>query len=216
MTNEEAKKRLEVWLKCVYCPEEKKCCDSYLHSTCEYTDYCDAVSIEEAIKVAIKDLEQEPCEDAISRAELLKAIDTWDKFGCDANTRLVPYQDHYVPYIHYDDVIKCIKDMPPVNQFKPICCPSMGIDCEDCPAYEVMEPSTSNPQKPKSECEHDHEILKAYSDGASAVLDKVRAEIDAARFIDKDTKLCKNANASGLEVAMDIIDKFMAEGSDKE
>ncbi len=54
------------------------------------------------------------CEDAISRDELLKAIDTWDKFGCDANTKLVPYQDHYIPYIHYDDVIKCIKGMPPV------------------------------------------------------------------------------------------------------
>ena len=31
---------------------------------------------------------------------------------------------------------------------------------------------------PKSEWEHDHEILKAYSDGASAVLDKIRAEIE--------------------------------------
>lgn len=55
------------------------------------------------------------CEDAISRDELLKAIDTWDKFGCDANTKLVPYQDHYIPYIHYDDVIKCIKGMPSVK-----------------------------------------------------------------------------------------------------
>ena len=40
------------------------------------------------------------------------------------------------------------------------------------------------------------------------ILDKIRAEIDVARFIDKDTKLCKNANASGLEVAMQIIDKY--------
>ena len=47
-------------------------------------------------------------------------------------------------------------------------CPSAGVDCEDCPAYEK-----------KSEWEHDHEILKAYSDGASAVLDKVRAEMHA-------------------------------------
>ncbi len=63
----------------------------------------------------VKLLEQEPCEDCISRAELLKAIDTWDKFGCDADTKLVPYKDHYVPYIHYDDVIKCIKGMPSVQ-----------------------------------------------------------------------------------------------------
>ena len=43
------------------------------------------------------------------------------------------------------------------------------------------------------------------------ILDKIRAEIDVARFIDKDTKLCKNANASGLEVAMQIIDKYRTE-----
>lgn len=42
-------------------------------------------------------------------------------------------------------------------------------------------------------------------------MDKIRAEIDIARYIDKDTKLCKNANASGLEVAMQIIDKHKAE-----
>ena len=32
-------------------------------------------------------------------------------------------------------------------------------------------------QEPKSEWQHDHEILKAYSDGANEVLDKIRAEI---------------------------------------
>ena len=58
---------------------------------------------------------KEPCKDVISRDELLKAIDTWDKFGCDADTKLVPYQDHYIPYIHYDDVVKCIKGMPSVT-----------------------------------------------------------------------------------------------------
>ena len=45
-------------------------------------------------------------------------------------------------------------------------------------------------------------------------IDKIRAEIDIARFIDKDTKLVKNANASGLEVAMQIIDKYKAESED--
>lgn len=57
--------------------------------------------------------------DCIDRAELLKAVDTWDKFGCDANTKLVRYQDHYIPYIHYDDVIKCIKSMPSVTPQEP-------------------------------------------------------------------------------------------------
>ena len=61
MNGEEAKKRLEIWLKCGECPEDKRCYDSYLHSTCEYTDYCDDVSIGESIKVAIEALEQVSC-----------------------------------------------------------------------------------------------------------------------------------------------------------
>lgn len=67
----------------------------------------------------LKMCEEEQSGDLISRDELLKAIDTWDKFGCDADTKLVPYQDHYIPYIHYDDVIKCIKGMPSVNPQEP-------------------------------------------------------------------------------------------------
>lgn len=54
-------------------------------------------------------------------------------------------------------------------------------------------------------CEHDKEV----------VLDKIRAEIDKARFIDKDTKIVKNALASGLEVAMQIIGKYTNDKCDK-
>ena len=63
-------------------------------------------------------LEQEPCKDAISRSELLKAIDTYDKFGY-WGRELIPLVSEdgikLVPYIHYDDAIKCIKSMPPVQ-----------------------------------------------------------------------------------------------------
>lgn len=47
------------------------------------------------------------------------------------------------------------------------------------------------------------------------VLNKIRAEIDKARYIDKDTRICKNALASGLEVALQIIDKYKAESEGK-
>lgn len=61
----------------------------------------------------------EPCDDAISRAELLKAIDTWDKFGVDDTNSLFRLDNlslpHYVPYIRYDDVIKCINGIPSVT-----------------------------------------------------------------------------------------------------
>ena len=49
---------------------------------------------------------------------------------------------------------------------------------------------------------------------SNSVLDKIRAEIDKARFIDKDTRHCKNALASGLEVAMKIIDKYKEESEE--
>lgn len=57
-------------------------------------------------------------------------------------------------------------------------CPSAGVDCEDCPAYEK-----------KSECEHDHEILKAYSDGASAVLESLIEQYEHyLELLDADIK----------------------------
>lgn len=55
-------------------------------------------------------------------------------------------------------------------------------------------------------------LIDAYADSkVNEVLDKIRAEIDKARFVDKDTRICKNALASGLEVALQIIDKCKIE-----
>ena len=79
-----------------------------------------------------KVLEQEPCWDAISRQELLKAISTWDKFGCDADTKLVPYNNNYVAYIHYDDVINCIKGMPSVTTQPQPNIKALGEDIRIC------------------------------------------------------------------------------------
>ena len=127
---------------------------------------------------------EEPCEDAISRQAVLDVIEK-------AVTKEVARWS--------------IKELPSVNPQKAIC-PSAGVDCEDCPAYEdaisrkavldtlermdkaLDEDRTVENYKdllrecykvlPKSEWQHDHEILKAYSDGASAMLDKIRAEIE--------------------------------------
>lgn len=62
------------------------------------------------------------------------------------------------------------------------------------------------------------ETLTAFSeqDIVKSVLEKIRAEIDKARFIDKDTRLVKNALASGLEVALQIIDKCRTESENKD
>ena len=61
-------------------------------------------------------LSAEPCEDCISRQAVLDAMNTYDKFGYTETGCFVrePKGD-YVPYIHYDDVIKCIKNVPSVT-----------------------------------------------------------------------------------------------------
>jgi len=50
----------------------------------------------------------------IDADELLKAMDTWDKFGFSHSGAFVrePENDDYVPYVHYDDMVKCVKTMP--------------------------------------------------------------------------------------------------------
>lgn len=56
MTREEAKKRLEVWLKCRNCPENKVCYDRHLNIVCEDYKFIENISLYEAIKVAISAL----------------------------------------------------------------------------------------------------------------------------------------------------------------
>lgn len=60
-------------------------------------------------------------------------------------------------------------------------------------------------QESKSEWEHDHEILKAYADGANNALDKVKAEI---------IELRSKQNVGVLE-CLDIIDKYNSESEGK-
>ena len=112
MTREERNIKLKHLITCMKCEVSGKVCDDNCPTQYEAGNMGEIIENLEAIS---KMLEQEPCEDAISRDELLKAIDTWDKFGCDADTKLVPYQDHYIPYIHYDDVVKCVKGIPSVT-----------------------------------------------------------------------------------------------------
>jgi len=69
-------------------------------------------------------------------------------------------------------------------------------------------------QKSKSEWEHDHEILKAYSDGANDILDKIKNE-----FIDRYPRDWANGFELGgrscvfsLNDVLRIIDKYKEEG----
>ena len=53
--------------------------------------------------------------DLISRSELINAMNTWDKFGCNEHGRLVRLDsannEEYVPYVRYEDMVRCINDM---------------------------------------------------------------------------------------------------------
>jgi hypothetical protein len=60
----------------------------------------------------------------IDADELLKAMDTWDKFGNVPNAGLIPFrtlalQDIYVPYVKYGDMVNCVKGMPSVTPQEP-------------------------------------------------------------------------------------------------
>ena len=150
--------------------------------------------------------------DCISRQAAIDTIESW--LSCDDYNEAERHIMRAMQSVLYD--------LPSVNPQKPIC-PSAGIDCEDCPAYEdaigrkavlntlenmdraLDEDRTvenykdllrecykvlpSVTPKPKSECEHDHEILKAYSDGASAVLESLIEQYEHyLELLDADMK----------------------------
>ena len=64
--------------------------------------------------------------DTISRQAALEAMDTWDKFGCDPDGKLVRYDDdkHYVPYVHYEDMVHAVKNLSSAQ-------PEI-VRCKDC------------------------------------------------------------------------------------
>ena len=65
----------------------------------------------------LKMFEQEPCEDVISREQVKSDYADWFGYG---------YEDNWF-YKH-------LSNIPPATP--QVICPSHGIDCEDCPAYE--------------------------------------------------------------------------------
>lgn len=100
---------------------------------CDYVEewFYEDNKIRKALDMAIEALEQVPtikndlAVDCIDRVELLKAMNTYDKFGNDSNERLVflstpALQNRYVPYVHYDEMVNCVKGMPSVTPQEPI------------------------------------------------------------------------------------------------
>ena len=118
---------------------------------------------------------------------------------------------------------EAIEDFEGIQKDLPYCtCQNIGMALAK---LELLEKQGCNVIEPKSEWQQDHEILKAYSDGANDVLDKIRAEIKQAA--DKQFQIAMGVadfNERYVHIQMEnayrhslnIIDKYKAEGSDKE
>ena len=82
----------------------------------------------------------------IERNEVLKAMDTWDKFGYTHTGAFIrnPYTDDYVPYVHYEDMVKCISNMPAADVVE-------VVRCKDCKWNKSTphNPICSNDDMPK-------------------------------------------------------------------
>lgn len=79
-------------------------------------------------------------------------------------------------------------------------------------AIDTLVKASVKSQEPKSEWEHDHAILKAYSDGTNEVLDKIRAEIMKLQTY----KMFEGEDAVYVECedVLQVIDKYTAESEE--
>ena len=117
-----------------------------------------------AIDIAIKALEQKPCEDAISRQAVLDAIEDDNRNG------------HYSCFASNNDA-QCFKgvigELPSV---KPqVICPSHGVDCKDCPVINgewVAKPDGRFIYAQCSNCGEIHDVASNYCPSCGCIMDK--------------------------------------------
>lgn len=92
--------------------------------------------------------------------------------------------------------------------------PNMGYSKKAITEILQKVPPTT-PQEPKSEWEHNHEILKAYSDGVNEVLDKIRAEIWDLQYGEEEKSMTDENRAdaynNAIKQVIEIIDKYKGE-----
>lgn len=123
------------------------------------------------------------------------------------------------------DVVNWTDDDEPITKRRFVC-ECAGVECWVSPvtdAFDTKEESIEawnrrSKHEPKSEWEHDHEILKAYSDGANGVLEEIRAEIEmyeADCRLQGGTDECEKCNSNVFGSIYRIIDKYKAESEDK-
>lgn len=72
--------------------------------------------------------------------------------------------------------------------------------------------TSATPQEPQSEWQHDHEILKAYSDGANEVLDNIRFDLYKL-YNDRPSDYNHSQRTELFCEVIKILDKYNAESA---
>lgn len=143
--------------------------------------------------------------DLISRQAVLDVLkDKWNMFS-DANDAMqesIDTIESLRPVSSSENPNTCEDDKPCTE------CPKYDHEKHNCPHFCHVIKGVLKEQPNKSEWQKDHEILKAYSDGANEVLDKIRAEIEEKCCI---TVGRENDPAITLHDVFEIIAKNKAE-----
>ena len=147
---------------------------------------------EEMFEMAIQALEQEPTTkndlgvDCISRTELLQAMDTWDKFGYTETGCFVrePKGD-YVPYVHYEDMVNCVKGMSSVTPQEPIL-DKIRAEIAEYGSIMVAYAITKETKTDKGIEKLVSDVLKQAKEQVLDIIDKYKTEAEPQESEDKD------------------------------
>ncbi len=152
---------------------------SCIKEKCAYCPHCENCDVDDET-LEIKALDQQPCEDVISRDcdKCAYYVDGANDEACDGcfadeydHPNFKPKAQHYEDCISrqavHDLIAELLSDYLHDEDRGKI--EELDVKIED------LEPVTP---KEKSEYEHDHEVVKAYNDGQAYILDKIRAEIE--------------------------------------
>jgi hypothetical protein len=113
------------------------------------------------------------------------------------------------PFDWNDNLSKeALEDFEGIQKDLPYCtCQNIGMALAK---LELLEKQGCKVIEPKSEWQQDHEILKAYSDGANDVLDEIKADIEQEYKVESE-----HPYGQGLSRALEIIDRYKSEGSEE-
>jgi hypothetical protein len=146
-------------------------------------------------------LEQEPCDDSISRTE--------------AMTEIMMFAGNVKPdeediYIKVSDAVQLLRELPPVTPKPKTDTWSIKEVADALEKHGLMMSEISETEIKSMTKEQNY--MRGYADGKSDVLDKIKAEIERERSFQR--AMDEYDIATGLRKALEIIDKYTAESEE--